>query len=206
MNAVAPDSPGDEFLSRLREETLQMPALAAFLDALSHAERVVAVRRTRRTDQRRLWQAADGFAELALEDLVPAAVPAGAAVRHFGKNTLPVFTHFEKRFLRPEGLDPRKPDLLYGYNHQSMAFVTGPGYYVARQDPSRPEVLVDYNQVPPEAPEGWPPVRRNESGLGRFVYGFMVDTLRRVSEHVTIGSAAKNGRDMGSWFLLTREP
>jgi hypothetical protein len=33
----------------------------------------------------------------------------------------------------------------------------------------------------------------------------MVDTLRRVSEHVTIGSAARNGRDLGSWFILCRE-
>jgi hypothetical protein len=37
------------------------------------------------------------------------------------------------------------------------------------------------------------------------VYGFMVDTLRRVSLHVTIGSAARNGRDLGSWFVLVRE-
>ena len=49
-------------------------------------------------------------------------------------------------------------------------------------------------------------VRANERLLlGRFVYGFMIDTLRRVSEHVTIGSAARKGRDMGSWFLLCRE-
>ena len=34
---------------------------------------------------------------------------------------------------------------------------------------------------------------------------FMVDTLRRVSEHVTIGSAARKGKDMGSWFALCRE-
>ena len=64
---------------------------------------------------------------------------------------------------------------------------------------------MDYREVPPAAPAGWPPVRRNEVGAGRFVYGFMVDRLRRVSEHVTIGSAARNGKDLGSWFLLTRE-
>jgi hypothetical protein len=84
-----------------------------------------------------------------------------------------------------------------------MAVVTGPGYFVAV--PSRDEVLVDYRQVPPEHPGGWPDIKPNERGLSRFVYGFMVDTLRRVSEHVTIGSAARNGKDMGSWFLLCRE-
>jgi hypothetical protein len=32
----------------------------------------------------------------------------------------------------------------------------------------------------------------------------MVDRLRRVSEHVTIGSAARKGRDLGSYFVLCR--
>jgi hypothetical protein len=66
-------------------------------------------------------------------------------------------------------------------------------------------VLIDSREVPCEAPPGWPGVRRNEGFPARFVYGFMVDRLRRVSEHVTIGSAARSGRDLGSWFLLCRE-
>ncbi len=69
----------------------------------------------------------------------------------------------------------------------------------------RPEILVDYHHVPGVRPEGWPPIRPNDRGLSRFVYGFMIDTLRRVSEHVTIGSAARAGKDMGSWFVLSRE-
>jgi hypothetical protein len=32
----------------------------------------------------------------------------------------------------------------------------------------------------------------------------MIDRLRRVSKHVTIGSAARNGRDLGSYFILNR--
>jgi hypothetical protein len=90
-----------------------------------------------------------------------------------------------------------------------LGTLTGPGYYRAVEDPGRAEVLVDYNRVPPadasELPEGWPRVRQNEDGLSRFVYGFMVDRLRRVSEHVTIGSAARKGRDLGSWFVLCRD-
>ena len=74
-----------------------------------------------------------------------------------------------------------------------------------RNDQTRPEVLIDYREVPPEAPAGWPEVRGNDRGPGRLVYGGMVDTLRRVSEHVTIGSAARGGRDLGSWFVLCRE-
>ena len=88
-----------------------------------------------------------------------------------------------------------------------MAPVTGPGYFVAVPNPERAdrEVWVDYRRVPDVHPPDWPEIKRNERGLSRFVYGFMVDTLRRVSEHVTIGSAARKGKDMGSWFLLTRE-
>ena len=91
------------------------------------------------------------------------------------------------------------------FNFQALRRLTGPGYFVARPAPDRPEVWVDYNHVPEERPEAWPALRRNEAGLSRFVYGFMVDTLRGVSEHVTIGSAARKGRDMGSWFVLCRE-
>ncbi len=201
--------PGDSALSelgaRLRESRVQMKPVAALLDGHSHDERVRGVRSVGRTEQRRLWQAAAGFLPLALCDLVPAARAAGDTVRHFGRNTLPAFTHFEKRFCRPAGEDPRSPRVLHGFNFQSLAWLTGPGYFVASKDPDRPEVLIDYREVPGAAPPGWPAVRRNEQGLARFVYGFMLDRLRRVSEHVTIGSAARNGRDLGSWFLLTRE-
>jgi hypothetical protein len=136
---------------------------------------------------------------------VPPEVADFTPVRHYGRNTLPLFTHFEKRFCRPAGADPRKPGELYGFNFQVLAPVTGPGYFVASEDPNGLEVSIDYNAVPPECPEGWPGIRRNERGLSRFVYGFMVDTLRGVSEHVTIGSAARGGKDIGSWFILCRD-
>ena len=151
------------------------------------------------------YEAAKGFAPVRCAELVPSGKADLETVRHFGKNTLPVFTHFEKRFCRPPGQDPQKPSELYGFNFQTMAPVTGPGYFVAIPDEASSEVLVDYRQVPESAPPGWPPVKRNESGLSRFVYGYMVDTLRRVSTHVTIGSAARKGKDLGSWFLLCQE-
>jgi hypothetical protein len=199
------DTVRSELAARLRETPLRLKDLAALLDGLSHDDRVAWVHSVGRRDQRRLYEAAAGFLPLALADLVPPTRADGETVRHFGKNTLPAFTWFEKRFCRPAGEDPQRPGRLYGFNFQAMAWLTGPGYYVAYADPARPEVLVDYREVPPAAPAGWPPVRRNEVGAGRFVYGFMVDRLRRVSEHVTIGSAARNGKDLGSWFLLTRE-
>jgi hypothetical protein len=202
---MATDTRAAELAARLRETPLRMKEIAALLDGASHDERVIWVRSMGRGDQRRLWQAAEGFLPLSLQDLVPATRADGETVRHFGKNTLPAFTHFEKRFCRPAGEDARAPRVLHGFNHQALAWLTGPGYYVAHADPDRPEVLIDYREIPREAPPGWPALRRNEVGLARFVYGFMVDRLRRVSEHVTIGSAARGGRDLGSWFLLTRE-
>jgi hypothetical protein len=147
----------------------------------------------------------DGFASLGLRDLVPPEVPALATVRHFGRNTLPAFSLFEKRFTRPSGEDAEQPAELHGFNFQPLSRWTGPGYFVAVDDPDRGEVRIDYRRLPHQHPEGWPDIVSNEKGLSRFVYGFMVDTLRRVSEHVSIGRAARKGRDMGSWFVLCRE-
>ena len=184
----------------LFEEPGTPPRLEGDPELLESAARALG-----RNEQRRLYAAVDGFRPLALEDVVPPSVPDFEPVRHLGRNTLPAFTHFEKRFCRPRGADARKPEALYGYNFQSLSPLTGPGYFLAVTAPGRPEVWVDYRRVPPDHPEGWPEIRSNERGLSRFVYGFMVDTLRGVSDHVTIGSAARNGKDLGSWFVLCRE-
>ena len=194
-----------ELTARLADAAIDPTGIAALLDGLSHVQRVEAVRSLGRTEQRRLYAAVDGFRPLALADVVPPSVPDFTPVRHYGRNTLPAFTHFEKRFCRPRGADARKPETLYGFNFQTMSPLTGPGYFLAVPAPGRPEVWVDYRRVPSEHPDGWPEIRSNERGLSRFVYGFMVDTLRGVSEHVTIGSAARNGKDLGSWFILCRE-
>jgi hypothetical protein len=198
--------PAAELLARLRRDPVKPTEIAEFLDRLSHDERVAAIRGTDRVAQRTLYAAVEGHASVRLADMVPPDRGDFQTVRHYGKNTLPAFTHFEKRFCRPAGEPAEAPRALWGFNFQRLQPLTGPGYYVAYEDVPRREVLVDYTKVPPSAPPGWPAVRRNEGGLSRFVYGFMVDRLRRVSEHVTIGSAARHGREFGSWFLLCREP
>jgi len=204
-SASSVDSGATDELRGLLRDAVDPKRVAAYLDGLSHPDRVVAIRSLGRGEQRRLYEAVDGFEAVSLVDLVSPSRSDFQTVRHHGKNTLPIFTHFEKRFCRPPASDPTGPDALYGFNFQTMQPLTGPGYFVAVEDEKRREVLVDYNRVPDSHPEGWPEIRSNERGLSRFVYGFMVDTLRRVSEHVTIGSAARKGRDMGSWFVLTRE-
>jgi hypothetical protein len=198
--------PAAEFLGRLARDPVKPAEIAAFLDGLRSEERVAAIRSAGRGAQRRLYAAVAGHGAVRLADLVPPGRRPLETVRHFGRNTLPAFTHFEKRFCRPPDEDAAAPRLLWGYNATRVAPLVGPGYYVAHEDAAHGEVLVDYTRVPPLAPPGWPPLRGNEGGLARFVYGFMVDRLRRVSEHVTIGSAARRGRELGSWFLLCREP
>ncbi len=195
----------EEFRDLLRDTVIKPVEVARFLDGLGHEDRVAAVRATRRSEQRGLYRAAEGFRPVRLVDLVSPATADLTPVRHYGKNTLPLFSYFEKRFCRARGADPEQPGELYGFNFQSMAPLTGPGYFVAVEDAQREEVLVDYRRLPKEHAAGWPEIRSNERGLSRFVYGFMVDTLRRVSEHVTIGSAARGGKDLGSWFILCRE-
>jgi hypothetical protein len=197
--------PTHALLALLRESVVKPIDVARVLDDMSHGERVAAIRSVGRAEQRRLYEAVAGFRELRMTDMVPASTAAMTPVRHYGKNTLPAFTHFEKRFTRPADADPNAPAQLWGYNEGSMRWLTGPGYFVLRADPDRAELLVDYNLIPPAHPAGWPDLRSNEGGAGRFVYGFMIDRLRGVSQHVTIGSAARKGKDLGSWFLLCRE-
>lgn len=192
-------------LSAMISDPAVLPAaIAALLDELSDDLRPRVVRRLGRRDQKALYEKVAGFAPVELVDLVAPARSDLEEVRHLGRNSLPAFTIFEKRFCRLPGNPPDAPESLAGYNFQAMAPFTGPGYFLAINDPNKREVLVDYHRVPDRTPLHWPAVRSNEKGLSRFVYGFMIDRLRRVSEHVTIGSAARNGRELGSYFVLSR--
>jgi hypothetical protein len=198
------DEAGAAFTSMISDAAVAPAAIADLLDNLDESTRINVVRRLGRRDQQALYGKVEGFAPLELVDLVPASRPDLVEVRHLGRNSLPAFTIFEKRFCRLPGSSPDAPDALAGYNFQAMSPVTGPGYFMARDDTKTREVLVDYHHLPNQKPSDWPPIRSNERGLSRFVYGFMIDRLRRVSKHVTIGSAARNGRDLGSYFILNR--
>jgi hypothetical protein len=179
-------------------------SIAGFFDGLDAALRPRVARRLGPREQRALYAKVEGFAELELVDLVPSDKADLEEVRHLGRNTLPLFRLFEKRFCRLPGSAPESPGTLAGYNFQTMSPITGPGYFLAVEDEKTREILVDYHKLPTQKPVAWPEIRSNEKGLARFVYGFMIDRLRRVSEHVTIGSAARNGRELGSYFILSR--
>lgn len=179
-------------------------AVRSFLDGLDHQNRMGALTSLQGTTwQAKLYDMAKGAPAVSLDDLVPPSLPPLREVIWHGKNSLPMFTLFQKRFCRPSGAGGQGE--LWGYNHQALAWVTGPGYFVCHQDGPVP-AAIDYRVVPPEAPPGWPAVKRNDQGMSRFVYGGMVDYLRRVSTHVLIGRAHRGGKELPNYFLLCREP
>lgn len=186
-------------LSWLLSEGADPPALAAHLDGLDHPARVREVAALSGRWLGRLFERVEGRA-IDLGHLVPTDVAEGVPVRHVGVNSLPLFRRFEKRFMRAPGGAG-----LWGYNHQAMRWLTGPGYFVVA--PGRPaeDLCIDYHSVPDGDPgSGWPAVRGNEGFPDRFVYGFMRDHMRRVSDHVSIGRAERKGRMLDTWFALVR--
>jgi hypothetical protein len=194
-------SPGERLIELIRAEPPDRAAIAAFLDGLSHADRVAATRALSGPGlQGRLYRAVEGAPRVTLADFVaPDAAPLREVIFE-GKNSLPAFTIFQKRFCRP----PRGRDELWGYNHQSLAWLTGPGYFVVHEDGGR-GAAIDYRVVPPDKPPSWPEVKPNDRGLSRFVYRDMVDHMRRVSRDVFIGSAHRGGRELGNYFVLCRD-
>ena len=136
---------------------------------------------------RALWRLAEtDRIPLALEDLVP-----DEAVRICpGKNQLPLFAWFEKRFARIG-------DEVVGYNETGwQALAVGPGHFTVRADPEdRDTLLIDYGRVPTATHPDFPALRDNDAvgfpgPLSRWVYGGgMVDRLRRITPHVLVGRA-----------------
>jgi hypothetical protein len=178
--------------------------LAGALDGLGEPERVDAVAHLRRRELAALYEAAAGNQPLHLTDFVPANVGPRIEVVHEGKNSLPLFTRFQKRLCRPPGARSTE---LWGYNEQANRLFTGPGYFVAHHN-DRGELVIDYRVLPDARPEdlpaGWPAIIPNSARLSRFIYNGTVDVMRRVSDRVTIGRAERGGKPMDAWFALVR--
>jgi hypothetical protein len=187
----------DEFFAQA--DGVDLAPLSAQLDALSRVERVRAVRSLDRRKQARLFEAAEGFRPLRLHDLVPADVAPQTEVIHDGRNSLPVFSSFQKRFSRPPGGGGE----LWGYNEHPLSPAIGPGYFVAEESGDL-ELRFDYSRVPAEAVDGWPRIRANSGLRGRLVYRGLEDTVRGVSAHVCVGRAAKQAKPIDAWFVLSR--
>lgn len=195
----------DSFLTLLREPAIDMDAVEAHLDGLDDEERVEVVTSLRRSEQRRLYEAAAGHRVLRVGDLVPEDRGPLDEVVYEGRNTLPAFTRFAKVLCRPDDFAAADAGELWGYNRNSSFVETavGPGYFVA-QDHGEGEVLVDYLRVPPGHPSHWPEILQNHQRLSFFVYNGTQDVIRSVSEHVSIGQASRRGRLMNIFFVLCR--
>jgi hypothetical protein len=187
---------------RLRASSLDVHELGRYLDGLAADARLVAVRSLTGAQQALLHEAAKGARKLTLEDLVPSATAPLGEVTHEGKNSLLLFSRFAKVFCRP------KPDSqeVWGYNRAGgfVQTVVGPGYFVAYEGPGD-EVLVDYTRLPKGKASSWPEIMSNEARLSRFVYSGMIDALRGVSSHVSVGRAIRNGKVQDNWFVLCRQ-
>lgn len=175
---------------------VDIAGLAAWLDRLAPVERAGQALSLGARQQAQLFEAAAGHRAIGLDDLVPPSTGLHAPVHFAGRNSLPAFSRFEKRFLRA-GDGPQ----LWGYNEGAARRLVGPGYFVARG--SGGEVLVDYREIPAQAPHaGWPEPRPNSAGLSRLVFHELVDTLRGVSRHLYVGRGYRRGRALPAWFLL----
>jgi hypothetical protein len=185
----------------LAEPAIDVAALGRWLDGLDEASRVAATVSMTPREQARLFDAAQGVRALSLDHFVPQGVPPLETVRHAGKNSIKVISRFEKRFCRPE------PDamVLWGYNESPWAVqrVAGPGYFVCYAIGAG-EALIDYCEVPPGKPDAWPAVVSNSVGITKYIFGGTKDTMRGISDHVSIGRAARAGEWMDNWFVLCR--
>ena len=185
-------------------QTGSLDDIASWLDNQTPDDRLQAIQSLNKAEQRTLFEKCVDTKPLTLDYFC--AEP-NVEVIHDGKNSLPAFQLFQKRFVRLE--DNR----VIGYNHASTMGVIGPGYFVLKDTSENPDwtqhgsVVVDYYEVleaNTPIPSTWPKVKGNHQGLQMFVYNKMHDFMRRVSTHVSIGSAFKKGKSIDSYFLLCR--
>ena len=188
-------------ISPLITPTVDRKELARALDDVNEETRIKAVMELRGRDLATLFEGVADNEPLRLDDFVPRETPPLTEIIHEGKNSLPTFSRFQKRFCLPA--QPTDRPELWGYNHQTFRWFTGPGYFVAKINADG-LMLIDYTSVPEGRPSHWPPVIPNSARLGRFVYYGTSDVMRRVSRFVTVGRALKGERPMNAWFVLVR--
>lgn len=173
--------------------------IAAHLDRLPARDRLEQVLDVTGKNVGRLYDAVAGGPSLTLTDLAPEGEKGTVILE--GRNSLPgPVSRFQKRFAWVGGK-------LIGYNHQTFAPLTGPGYFLVRnasgQGDHADELYFDYTEPPPAAPPGWPTYKPNDRGLSKLVYADMLDYCRRVATGVLVGKAYKKDVAQGAYFTLT---
>lgn len=188
-----------------------LAAIAHLFDTSGPEARLKTVLELGRREMAHLFDAAAHAAPTVLDDFVPPDCPPTAEIVHYGKNSLPLVSRFEKRFRRVSpgsDLAAGTPGQeVWGYNRHEFSALTGPAYFVAHPDDrSRGIVFDDAGaRVPPPDGRTWPHVRPDQTVVSRLVYAGVRDVMRRISRHVTLGRIARNGATLDAWFFLVRD-
>jgi len=170
-----------------------LDALRQQLDAATPQERLEWIRSLAKKDQALLFAHASGVVKVS-----DYHGEEGQVVINEGCNSLPAFNFFQKRVCVHEGR-------AQGYNENNIRWLIGPGHFLVRpSDDVEGEVWFDYYWKPEDAPEEFPTPTSNRRGISFFVYSNMIDVMRGVSEHVSIGRAIKNGKETENYFVLCR--
>ena len=185
----------------LNKPGVKLEEVTTYIDSLQHPERVQQVRDLGRKEQEVMWAISENSKKIDYDYLMPPDAKPFEVFPFEGKNSLPLFTKFQKVFYKDN------QGRICGYNNAWIGWLVGPGYYVTRKNPKNEEfeLQVDYTQIPDEKPESWPEIKSNDIFPTNFVYGGTRDNLRWVSKDVLIGRAFKMGEDpMPNWFVLCR--
>ena len=167
-----------------------MGAIAGHLDGLTGDERTAQCLALTPPQQKKLWH----LASQSPANPQPLLGEDGQAI-FVGRNTLQLFTRFEKRFARVG-------DAVFGYNRHRLSPIIGPGYFTVVSKPAA--LMFDYANVPASSPNEWPRVRANTRGLAKAVYGGLIDDVVWVARDVLIGSARRGDAPLDSYFVLAR--
>jgi hypothetical protein len=200
MSASSHADAGTTSLRRLLDSSAGAKGIASYLDGLPSGARIAEVLSVTGRGVKELYDAVRDADPMNVEELVPASTT--GTLIYEGRNSLPMFSRFQKRFTRVGGV-------VVGYNHQTMSFATGPGYFVVKpasgQGEHGRELLFDYTEPPPAGtPAGWPGYVANDHGLvSRGVYMNMHDYVRRVARGIVVGKAYKLGVDQKAYFSLS---
>jgi hypothetical protein len=183
-------------LATMIEKGASHADISAHLDALAAADRVAEVRQLGHREQEKLWELTKGKAPIDVATFVNATEQ---TIIYEGKNTLPAFSFFQKRFWKP------KAGEIVGYNHNGgfVTAVTGPGYFLT-VNADDGEILFDYTREATIRPPEWPELKPNTGMLAGVVYGGMKDYCRYVAKGTVIGAAFKGGKSRNQFFMLTR--
>jgi len=172
-----------------------LSTLSGLLDDAESIARIEWLRSLSKKEQAALFLMAEGT-QMRPEEVLGED---GHILIHHGKNSLPVYSNFQKRITKHQGV-------IQGYNHQSLQWLVGPGHFRVIENEAVPgELLFDYLWAPESVPEGFPAARSNKGGFSGLVYGNLQDVVRKVSRHVSIGRAYMKSKETNNYFGLCKD-